>query len=90
MSHNAQMKGVYKPGVSCLEVEATDFIYEQLTKSAKGVDIFKAFVCKQLATQVGKLRQTPPKQMWLKSIRKVCQKAACFKVVALSAGMTPT
>lgn len=60
MSHNAQMKGIYKPGVSCLEIEATDFIYEILTKSAKGVDIFKAFVCKELATQVGKLRQTPP------------------------------
>lgn len=43
MSHNAQIKGIYKPGVSCLEVEATDFIYEQLTKSAKGVDVFKAF-----------------------------------------------
>lgn len=63
MSHNAQMKGIYKPGVSCLEVEATDFIYKQLTKSGKGVDIFKAFARKELATQVRKLRQTPPKQM---------------------------
>lgn len=50
MSHNAQMKGIYKTGVSCLEVEATDFIYEQLTKSAKGFDIFNAFVSEELET----------------------------------------
>lgn len=60
MSHNAQMKGIYKTGVSCLE--ATDFIYKELTKSAKRVDIFKAFVCEELATQVRKLRQPPHPQ----------------------------